>query len=597
MREYILFPQKRLKLAENKLFLASSFEDLIPFFVHNAFIGIHFNFDSQSLVKRASATPGGVLKSDVILGLLFKKSLCGKNAFFKIFQEQFDWKKILQVNETATHSQASRRDSEVLQLPKDQSPENPSLSDDGSTHFGDTTLDSKALKSTEGQAENEGLMQYFHSKELESYLRNIANQPGNNLNTMGVKLELYVPEKEWKESDKETKDVLFTLITLMKEEIDKRILKWSAIRMAEAKNNQQKDQNHDENGKMSWGSGLSLIKFTVSEDSKQKKPSPAKWSFNLKGINQNPEFSFFRLSHLRNESRLGSQCLSVSSDSSVEEEKPPTHPLSTEWQSLKAEITQLNKNECRSIQNAIPQSASSLSLPLYLINTRDCFTYDPIVKTEKFMFGDRQVTKMRFYFDPENSPPNFKHFFSNSPDLFTGGTIYENIFTHEELNEIESKIHETECDYFNGKFLPFTGQTSFSGSRVKRTKFFFNARYLWSKTQLNEPFSFVGAGIRTDVSKAPSWMSEKIERKLVQAGVVPPNFLNSFALNVYHDGKEGLAQHFDDAVRFKQPIFTMRLFSDSRLSFGSQLYGFCNGAFAVPLARGCIAVMEGTHFP
>lgn len=37
------------------------------------------------------------------------------------------------------------------------------------------------------------------------------------------------------------------------------------------------------------------------------------------------------------------------------------------------------------------------------------------------------------------------------------------------------------------------------------------------------------------------------------------DFLNSIAINVYHDGKEGLAQHFDDAVRFKQVIFILFL--------------------------------------
>jgi len=56
---------------------------------------------------------------------------------------------------------------------------------------------------------------------------------------------------------------------------------------------------------------------------------------------------------------------------------------------------------------------------------------------------------------------------------------------------------------------------------------------------------------------------------MVSAGVVKDDFINSVALNVYHDGSEGLAQHFDDATRFKQPIYTLRLFSDSRLSFGS----------------------------
>ena len=98
--------------------------------------------------------------------------------------------------------------------------------------------------------------------------------------------------------------------------------------------------------------------------------------------------------------------------------------------------------------------------------------------------------------------------------------------------------------------------------------------------------------MRADVSQPPVWMRSVLEDPLVAAGIVEKNFINSIALNVYHDGSEGLAQHFDDATRFKQPIYTVRLFSDSRLSFGSQYYGFCNGAFYVPLPRGCICVME-----
>lgn len=39
---------------------------------------------------------------------------------------------------------------------------------------------------------------------------------------------------------------------------------------------------------------------------------------------------------------------------------------------------------------------------------------------------------------------------------------------------------------------------------------------------------------------------------MVKEKIVEKNFINSIAINVYHDGKEGLAQHFDDAVRFKQ---------------------------------------------
>ncbi len=39
-----------------------------------------------------------------------------------------------------------------------------------------------------------------------------------------------------------------------------------------------------------------------------------------------------------------------------------------------------------------------------------------------------------------------------------------------------------------------------------------------------------------------------------------------------------------------------RIFSDSRLSFGTQLYGFTNGAFYVPMPRGCITIMHDKSY-
>jgi len=46
-------------------------------------------------------------------------------------------------------------------------------------------------------------------------------------------------------------------------------------------------------------------------------------------------------------------------------------------------------------------------------------------------------------------------------------------------------------------------------------------------------------------------MTRKVVNKLEDHDIVEKDFINSFALNVYHDGKEGLAQHFDDATRFR----------------------------------------------
>ena len=39
-----------------------------------------------------------------------------------------------------------------------------------------------------------------------------------------------------------------------------------------------------------------------------------------------------------------------------------------------------------------------------------------------------------------------------------------------------------------------TGQMTCSTDKVRRTKFFFGARYMWTKQQLSEPHSMVGAG-------------------------------------------------------------------------------------------------------
>ena len=74
---------------------------------------------------------------------------------------------------------------------------------------------------------------------------------------------------------------------------------------------------------------------------------------------------------------------------------------------------------------------------------------------------------------------------------------------------------------------------------------------MWTKSQLSESTSYVGAGVRKDVTVAPCW-TKKVEDPMVAHGIVEKDFFNSVAINVYHDGKEGLAQHFDDAVRFKQ---------------------------------------------
>mmetsp|Transcript_9265 Transcript_9265/g.17714 ORF Transcript_9265/g.17714 Transcript_9265/m.17714 type:complete len:991 (-) Transcript_9265:928-3900(-) len=237
---------------------------------------------------------------------------------------------------------------------------------------------------------------------------------------------------------------------------------------------------------------------------------------------------------------------------------------------------------------------------LYLINTRDSFSYDLIVKETELEAGSRKFVKKEYFFDQADIPKSFKEWkeYLNEDGLVkVGVTTYEGFFAESELKVMEGYARDTEEQFLNGAFLANTAQPTYgAGGHIKRTKFFFGLRYMWSACQLAERHSSVAAGVRLDVSRPAPWMRDCLEAPLVEGGILEANFINSFAMNIYHDGTEGLAQHFDDAVRFKQPIYTVKLGSDSRLSFGSQFYGFCNGAFSVPCPRGCICVLEEFSF-
>ena len=63
---------------------------------------------------------------------------------------------------------------------------------------------------------------------------------------------------------------------------------------------------------------------------------------------------------------------------------------------------------------------------------------------------------------------------------------------------------------------------------------------MWTREQLSEPDSKVAGGVRVDVPQPPAWMRERVEAPLVGAGLVAPGFVDSIALNQYHDGSEGI---------------------------------------------------------
>lgn len=88
-----------------------------------------------------------------------------------------------------------------------------------------------------------------------------------------------------------------------------------------------------------------------------------------------------------------------------------------------------------------------------------------------------------------------------------GVTTYSALFSHAELNQIEAKADEVHLHSQMGYFPPecFHPTIGKNGS-LKRTKYFFGARYLWTKEQLAEREACVAKGVRVDVPANPLWM-------------------------------------------------------------------------------------------
>ena len=243
------------------------------------------------------------------------------------------------------------------------------------------------------------------------------------------------------------------------------------------------------------------------------------------------------------------------------------------------------------------QGRTSFPWPLHMAEARDSYSYELVPQDAACEWGSRTGTRRSFSFPPRvNLPPNFNHFQRPEGSLAVGATTYINLFTDEELTRLEEEVRALVGESEEGTLPPESFESAYVGTHRRRTKMFFGYRYLWTAEQLESPTSKIAAGVRADVPPVPPFVQQGVVRPLVAAGVLPENFVNSCAVNIYHDGSEGIASHFDDSSRFNRPIVTLRLFSDSRLSFGGRLLGCCNSEFVVPMPRGCVTVLEpGTY--
>jgi len=165
---------------------------------------------------------------------------------------------------------------------------------------------------------------------------------------------------------------------------------------------------------------------------------------------------------------------------------------------------------------------------------------------------------------------------------------YEYVFTGEELKRIQKSILKMIQPSSLSELRPNTVDVNEMGTRLK---LFLNYRYSYGKE-----LKGTDSELFDDVDKIENFpiIGEIIDR-LELLGIVSQGFLNQCVVNVYKEKRASLGVHTDDPELFERPILSLRLFSDSVLSFG------CTGLQMTPtekfipvvLTKGCVTSMEG----
>ena len=164
------------------------------------------------------------------------------------------------------------------------------------------------------------------------------------------------------------------------------------------------------------------------------------------------------------------------------------------------------------------------------------------------------------------------------------------LFDPEDCLKIEKKIDEVVANAAEGQYREKTVDKA-----PLRIKYFFGEGYTYGK-QMNER----GPGqerlyARGVVDDIPKWIFDMVEKKIVNAGIVPKNFINSAVINDYQPGG-CIVSHIDPGHIFDRPIVSASFFSASSLCFGCK-FSFkpirtTTPVLSLPISRGCVTVLR-----
>lgn len=152
-----------------------------------------------------------------------------------------------------------------------------------------------------------------------------------------------------------------------------------------------------------------------------------------------------------------------------------------------------------------------------------------------------------------------------------------NVLNETELSQIESNVYDE-------LHKVRTSHTRDHEPHKSRTKLFFGYRYSYGKGTTTLLYE--------DVDPIPTWIHALINtlRKKKICGDI-----DQVTINHYETTNASIGVHQDSIALFERPIYSLRLLSDSVLSFGCKGLGMkkTHEYVGIPLKRGIVTVMEG----
>jgi alkylated DNA repair protein alkB family protein 5 len=203
---------------------------------------------------------------------------------------------------------------------------------------------------------------------------------------------------------------------------------------------------------------------------------------------------------------------------------------------------------------------------------------------------DREIKKERSEKRRKSLESNSANDDASELEKIHAGIMQRVLFDHEDCLEIEKKIDEVVENGEKGLYREKTVDRA-----PLRNKYFFGEGYTYGKQMSEKGPGQERLYARGVVDEIPKWIFDMVEKKIVDAGIVPKNFINSAVINDYQPGG-CIVSHIDPGHIFDRPIVSASFFSASSLCFG------CKFSFkpirtsvpvlSLPISRGCVTVLR-----